>query len=100
VLHTGTLPSFLYHKTTSVRTISSTALCHATNIEYEGVPSSIAEIINNHAHQPQTSVSLQALMRTGRGEFLHKHFDEEKLDVEATELVLIQVNFHLATLQV
>jgi hypothetical protein len=63
-------------------------------IDYAGVSSSVGKVINTHAHQPQTSVSLQALMRTGRGEFLHKSFDEEKLDNDqhtATELVLIQV---------
>mmetsp|Transcript_25571 Transcript_25571/g.62758 ORF Transcript_25571/g.62758 Transcript_25571/m.62758 type:complete len:456 (+) Transcript_25571:106-1473(+) len=63
-------------------------------MEYDGVSESVSKIINEHALQPQTSVSLQALMRTGRGEFLHKHFDEEKIDISphtATELVLIQV---------
>jgi hypothetical protein len=63
-------------------------------IDYDGVSSSVGKVINTHAHQVQTSVSLQALMRTGRGEFLHKSFDEEKLDNDqhtATELVLIQV---------
>ena len=50
------------------------------------------ELIHQHALQPQTSVSLQALMRTGRGEYLHKTFGDEKRDkYAATELVLIQV---------
>jgi|UPI000581A2B2 pyruvate dehydrogenase kinase 2/3/4 len=50
------------------------------------------EMITHYAHEPQTSVSLQALMRTGRGEYLHKTFAEEKLERHAaTELVLIQV---------
>jgi len=63
-------------------------------VEYDGVSDSVSKIINEHAQQHQTSVSLQALMRTGRGEFLHKHFDEEKIEDPqhtATELVRIQV---------
>lgn len=41
---------------------------------------------------PQTSVSLQALMRTGQGEFLHRTFGEETRSRHmATDLVLIQV---------
>jgi hypothetical protein len=48
--------------------------------------------ILQQALQPQTSVSLQALMRTGRGEYLHKTFGEETRERHAaTGLVLIQV---------
>lgn len=64
-------------------------------MEYDGVPESVSKIVNEHAHQLQTSVSLQALMRTGRGEFLHKSFGEEEMEENqhsATELVLIQVS--------
>ena len=63
-------------------------------MEYEGVSDADAKLINRHAKKVQTSVSLQALMRTGRGEFLHKTFDEESVaadDHTATELVLMQV---------
>lgn len=50
------------------------------------------EIILQSARTPQTSVSLQALMRTGRGEYLHKTFGEEAREKHAaTDLVLIQV---------
>lgn len=50
------------------------------------------QLILQHALQPQTSVSLQALMRTGRGEYLHKTFGETTREKHAaTELVLIQV---------
>ena len=62
---------------------------------FEGVSEEVSKIIYQHANQPQTSVSLQALMRTGRGEFLHKTFEDTK-DIDkhtATELVLIQVRF-------
>ena len=41
---------------------------------------------------PQTSVSLQALMSTGRGEFLHKTFAQDRVAQHAaTDLVLLQV---------
>ena len=50
------------------------------------------EAIRQASFEPQTSVSLQALMRTGRGEYLHKTFGPDSLDRHAaTELVLIQV---------
>jgi hypothetical protein len=60
---------------------------------YEGVSEEISKVIYDHAMQPQTSVSLQALMRTGKGEFLHKTFEDTKNMDEhsASELVLIQV---------
>lgn len=60
-------------------------------------------LINDMAREPQTSVSLQALMRTGRGEYLHRMYKSEDIqktihekhqgdaDSAATELVLIQV---------
>jgi hypothetical protein len=64
-----------------------------------------SKLINRHAKKAQTSVSLQALMRTGRGEFLHKTFGDDSgggggggstpsVAVDnhtATELVLMQV---------
>mmetsp|Transcript_14686 Transcript_14686/g.22643 ORF Transcript_14686/g.22643 Transcript_14686/m.22643 type:complete len:424 (-) Transcript_14686:1212-2483(-) len=53
------------------------------------------EEIAKHAKQPQTSVSLQTLMQTGRGEFLHRtHKDlEDTISPErgATHKVLEQV---------
>ena len=56
------------------------------------VTESEQQLILDQALQPQTSVSLQALMRTGRGEFLHKTFAEEEREKHAaTQLVLIQV---------
>jgi Mitochondrial branched-chain alpha-ketoacid dehydrogenase kinase len=60
-------------------------------------------LIHEMAREPQTSVSLQALMRTGRGEYLHRMYKNEDIqktiqekhqgdaDSAATELVLIQV---------
>jgi hypothetical protein len=57
-----------------------------------GLQESEIQFIQEQARQPQTSVSLQALMRTGRGEYLHRTFGEETVQRHAaTELVLIQV---------
>jgi len=95
---------------TSTKTdVSSTESSTATGVETEssGVAGSgsrgnvlspdaddaeIEQMIKDHAVQSQTSVSLQALMRTGQGEFLHRTFGEETRQRHAaTELVLIQV---------
>jgi hypothetical protein len=81
---------------TPQRCYSHSAPVHSLNNQipkYEGLPDDAAKVIHEHAQQPQTPVSLQALMRTGKGEYLHKHF-EDASDVDqhsATELVLIQV---------
>lgn len=62
-------------------------------MQYDGVSESVSKIINEHAQQHQTSVSLQALMKTGRGEYLHKSFDNlDESQHTATELVRIQVS--------
>jgi hypothetical protein len=75
---------------------NQTRFLSTTSVEpqFEGVSEQVSKLIYRHAHQAQTSVSLQALMQTGRGEFLHKTFDhvDQNSDVHsATELVLIQV---------
>ena len=64
----------------------------------------VIALVDHHAHKPQTSASLQTLMKTGRGEFLHKMNDThsghgyasvdlapEDESSEATPLVLLQV---------
>lgn len=55
----------------------------------------ISAIIHKYAHEPQTSASLQTLMRTGRGEFLHKTYrDLNESNIKsnaATDMVLTQV---------
>ncbi len=62
------------------------------DIDYDGVPDDVAKLINDHAKHPPTSVSLQALMRTGRGEYLDRHFENVAIkEHTATELVLMQV---------
>jgi len=76
----------------TLRNISNRTLPLLSPMEYEGVPSDVSELINSHAKKVQTPVSLQALMRTGRGEFLDKHFEDETVEKHtATELVLMQV---------
>lgn len=80
--------------TTRVRTISHTR--PALGDQSSSVVTDdqhVADIIKKLAAVNQTSVSLQALMRTGRGEFLHKTFDDmANVDQHsATDLVLIQV---------
>ena len=54
------------------------------------------ELLRRVGDLPQTSVSLQALMSTGRGEFLHKTFAEDTVERHtATALVLRQVALFL-----
>lgn len=89
----------------STRQSSSTATS-AAPIDYLSLPHSSPEVlalIERHAHKPQTSASLQTLMKTGRGEFLHRLEDTHgggyaSVNVtaaddesEATPLVLLQV---------
>lgn len=89
----------------STRQSSSTATT-TTPIDYMSLPHSSPEVlalIERHAHKPQTSASLQTLMKTGRGEFLHRLEDTHgggyaSVNVttaddesEATPLVLLQV---------
>ena len=77
---------------TSSSSSSSSSSKDSKDIDYDGVPDDVARLINDHAKQPPTSVSLQALMRTGRGEYLDRHFENLALkDHTATELVLMQV---------
>ena len=62
------------------------------DIKYDGVSDEVAKLINYHAKQSPTSVSLHVLMRTGRGEYLDRHFEHVAMkEHTATELVLMQV---------
>ena len=64
----------------------------STTSGIESISSDDRVIIDSLAQEHQTSVSLQALMRTGRGEYLHKTFKSEEVGRHAaTELVLMQV---------
>ena len=55
----------------------------------------VAKLVRQHAHQPQTSANLETLMKTGRGEFLHKTYKDDLAGKDgehaATEKILIQV---------
>lgn len=84
--------------TLSTRSLNSSSflLQSPQDPAFDGVSADISKIIYHHAHQPQTAVSLQALMRTGRGEFLHKTYKEAITEKNtdgkgATEQVLMQV---------
>ncbi len=50
---------------------------HHDDIQITGVSDDVASIIKQYAHKQQTSASLQTLMKTGRGEFLHKTYGSE-----------------------
>lgn len=91
--------------TSSAQAAQSTS----TTIDYTSLPHSSPEVtalVDRHAHKPQTSASLQTLMKTGRGEFLHRLEDTHgggyasvnvdailtaEDESEATPLVLLQV---------
>jgi Mitochondrial branched-chain alpha-ketoacid dehydrogenase kinase len=79
------------HSRTFTTTTTTTTTSHSSN--HLVITDQERELIEKQAKEPQTSVSLQALMRTGRGEFLDKTFGQETLQREArkTQLVLIQV---------
>ena len=56
---------------------------------YENIPDDIDDMVKAYMHIPQTSISLQNLMRTGQGEYLHKL---DKIEVTDDEKILIQVS--------
>jgi len=57
--------------------------------------SKLKDLINKHAQRPQTGASLETLMKTGRGEFLHKTYKGEDSNTDcskvATDKILMQV---------
>ena len=72
---------------------------HYNDIQITGVSDEVAESIKQYAHKQQTSASLLTLMKTGRGEFLHKTYgsststdsgDDDDSKV-ATDKILMQV---------
>ena len=92
----GTLFSLqLRQRSRHVVTLSSSSLlsssCRRT-LATTTVSAADRDLVMERVDLPQTSVSLQALMSTGRGEFLHKTFGEEQVERHtATDLVLLQV---------
>ena len=88
--------SFRCSYVASLSTSGSSSNLEPPSMVLEGFPEEVAHSVALAATQAQTSVSLQDLMRTGQGEYLHKTFvnaDEKLLKDKhtATELVLIQV---------
>ena len=59
-----------------------------------GVSKDVSDLILNYANSSQTGISLQTLMKTGRGELIHKTYKEEtsnKSSKVATDKILMQV---------
>ena len=52
---------------------------------------SIVKRIEQHSRQPQTPVSLKALLQTGRGEFLRMEDEDDESKKSATDKILMQV---------
>jgi len=78
----------------SLSTTTNTKICNNDDrdINYDGVLDEEIKLINDHAKQLPTSVSLQVLLRTGRAEYLDRHFENVAMkEHTATELVLMQV---------
>lgn len=60
------------------------------------IPVEVAALVNEYARKPQTSISMQTLMRTGRGDLLSKTYKDEVITGDlkqkaATERILMQV---------
>jgi hypothetical protein len=95
VFRTKQASSAAYYSVDRRRRSFSSSSADDNNVSFEGVSEDTSKLIYKHAHEPQTSVSLQALMRTGRGEYLHKTYRDDELTKDsqvATERVLIQVS--------
>ena len=52
---------------------------------------SVVKRIEQHSRQPQTPVSLKALLQTGRGEFLRMEDEDDESKKSATDKILMQV---------
>jgi hypothetical protein len=75
------------------------------DIQITGVSDEVASKIKLYAHKQQTSASLQTLMKTGRGEYLHKTYGSSLTDAGgadaaggiddkvATDKILMQVGY-------
>ena len=83
-----------YHVSSSSAAAAAAATPSA-NMVLEGFPDDVGRRVAQATLHQQTSVSLQDLMRTGQGEYLHKSFEDSenllKENHQTTELVLIQV---------
>ena len=83
-----------YHVSSTAAAASASAPLEP-NMVLEGFPDDVGRRVAQATLHQQTSVSLQDLMRTGQGEYLHKSFEDSenllKENHQTTELVLIQV---------
>jgi len=90
-------PSTFFFEVSARTYACSSIRFKATNLDDLHPDPEISTILHKYGHIKQTSASLQTLMRTGRGEFLHKTYkdlpdnDDTSSNTEATELVLTQV---------
>jgi len=85
-----------YHVLKSLRLMYSSQAENPSSSDGLGIPEGVRDLVLKYAQKPQTSVSLQTLMRTGVGEMLaHKNFrNSQETEVEptaATERILMQV---------
>jgi pyruvate dehydrogenase kinase 2/3/4 len=86
----------LVSKTQTTPKAAAAAAINNDDLQITGVSADVASIIKLYALKPQTSASLMTLMKTGRGEYLHKTYDghEEEDDAcskVATDKILMQV---------
>ena len=70
---TTTNSSRTWCRNTIIRHVSQSS---SASFRITDVPDDVAKMIHKHASRPQTGVSLQTLMKTGRGEYLHKTYDD------------------------
>ena len=85
-----TTPPLSSFSSSSLRATDAASLPHSSP--------EVQALVDRYARKPQTSASLQTIMRTGRGELLHKMKSshaagaaESESESEATPLVLLQV---------
>jgi len=87
---TPTWQASIFHKAGS--SVAPSLMQHQLFSSSLQLSSTDLELIESESQKPQTSVSLQDLMKTGRGERLHMTFGSEtRAKQAATELVLLQV---------
>mmetsp|Transcript_5778 Transcript_5778/g.11766 ORF Transcript_5778/g.11766 Transcript_5778/m.11766 type:complete len:361 (-) Transcript_5778:817-1899(-) len=91
IQETNTIPSIVSGISNSNNKVKAIARPAFSSLS-PGITEQDRELVLSRVQSPQTSVSLQALMSTGRGEFLLKTFDAGQVEQHtATDLVLMQV---------
>ena len=87
----------LVSKTQTTSNAAAAAAINNDDLQITGVSDDVASIIKLYALKPQTSASLMTLMKTGRGEYLHKTYDGHEVEDDAcskvaTDKILMQVS--------